>query len=850
MSFFGFDTALPSTLEGERRRLGQTTATAAAAATEHDRGEHPGLGSSYLPGGQAEDMGGELLESLDELNDETFGDSGSGTHVHGGSGSIDNNFDYAGNTMRATALLETEQRKHGFTSKPGMEDQAANASNYPGSFLAASNGSPFDLDEMLARDYQDLVQSSSKRPAYAALWDDPNPRVGNIWGTGTDEAQRQGELANAQVPAWGTPTMPAMGVPAEQPPYSASGGMAMNQLPPSQMHMHRPVSPAAAPRGAPPTKPLSLQDIEAELLRSAQTGSGNSSSSSNAAVAVNQMHATNTSMLLSMSSLMSSTQQQHVSTTAATRTTLSVTELEAAMKQSMVQPAAMQAATASMAMAPSAPNAEQMRIEQRNAIREAKLSAMAKYNGLMTQGDKEYVHKVQIAQLVHQDPSADDFYCRMYTAVRGRAAAAAPEIASRDRGTGRGRRETGIQRMQQQIQRIVNDAKKRPKATQVSLEGALGKIAVTSVRNPKQSLQIETPAKSADAKPSDSPASSSRASGVQNSPALHKNDRRKVLQMVEAIYEQVLALEELVRQQAQLPQNASSDNAEATDAIEQWHQAYSTHTAKLWTELCVTEPLGTNFPHSFISFLSMGKGKKVLPRVLRHCTPDQTLAILTVLFACMDQVDAVRLGVQATHGVATLSPHALEQIDLFHNHSIPPLLVFLSDTPMRIIIALLSLLIERVNITWVARSKARGRCMHACMHTGLAFLTMFLSRAEIICQNAGTLPSHLATPEEIRQWKELYMRLFSLLQGSFASLFPVSDADDAHVWQFLAAIAVGANIDQQHVLVTEVRERVLENVSTAMSGQLSTEQATVRIANVNLFLHALGLDASQVAPMR
>lgn len=35
----------------------------------------------------------------------------------------------------------------------------------------------------------------------------------------------------------------------------------------------------------------------------------------------------------------------------------------------------------------------------------------------------------------------------------------------------------------------------------MSLEGALGKIAVTSVRNPKQSLQIETPSvKTPDAK--------------------------------------------------------------------------------------------------------------------------------------------------------------------------------------------------------------------------------------------------------------------------------------------------------------------------------------------------------------
>jgi DNA topoisomerase 2-associated protein PAT1 len=29
--------------------------------------------------------------------------------------------------------------------------------------------------------------------------------------------------------------------------------------------------------------------------------------------------------------------------------------------------------------------------------------------------------------------------------------------------------------------------------------------------------------------------------------------------------------------------------------------------------------------------------------------------------------------------------------------------------------------------------------------------------------------------------------------------------DDMYVWQFLAAMAVGASMDQQHILVTEVR---------------------------------------------
>lgn len=111
---------------------------------------------------------------------------------------------------------------------------------------------------------------------------------------------------------------------------------------------------------------------------------------------------------------------------------------------------------------------------------------------------------------------------------------------------------------------------------------------------------------------------------------------------------------------------------------------------------------------------------------------------------------------------------------------------------------------------------------------GLAFLTMFFSRAEILCQNATAAPGYV-TPEEIVQWcvrlhfllvcllialtnillctnrKEFYSKLFALLQGSYASLFPTADVDDAYVWQFLAAVAVGANIEQQHVLVTEVR---------------------------------------------
>ena len=106
--------------------------------------------------------------------------------------------------------------------------------------------------------------------------------------------------------------------------------------------------------------------------------------------------------------------------------------------------------------------------------------------------------------------------------------------------------------------------------------------------------------------------------------------------------------------------------------------------------------------------------------------------------------------------------------------------------------------------------------------------------------------------------------LFQLLTPQLVFLFPsvrqsvstgVAYADipnldtiDQPVWQFLAALALNAGLEQQQVLVSALRERVLENVSTATKGWVADEDTRkMRLANVNIFLHALGLDSSQIA---
>lgn len=165
---------------------------------------------------------------------------------------------------------------------------------------------------------------------------------------------------------------------------------------------------------------------------------------------------------------------------------------------------------------------------------------------------------------------------------------------------------------------------------------------------------------------------------------------------------------------------------------------------------------------------------------------------------------------------------------------------------------------------------------------GLAFLTIFLTRAESLKQNTeATADNPLSDKQELEQWTGTFNHLFSRLSGHLPSLFPstrslpfgpgmyaasvssagseaILDAEDEPVWHFLAALAVSSDMGQQQTLVTEVREKVLENclkaknAEKAAQAQGQNKQAAEMIAenkirNVNTFLHALGLDASQIS---
>jgi DNA topoisomerase 2-associated protein PAT1 len=163
-------------------------------------------------------------------------------------------------------------------------------------------------------------------------------------------------------------------------------------------------------------------------------------------------------------------------------------------------------------------------------------------------------------------------------------------------------------------------------------------------------------------------------------------------------------------------------------------------------------------------------------------------------------------------------------------------------------------------------------------------LTLFLSRVEIVKQGMSSAheSSEIPTSAEAQQWyaisnfkkwstlnmiirrQTMFDHLFQLLMPHFVLLFPSTrlvaqplpvaaplpptDILDQPVWQFLAALALHASSDQQSILVTSLREKVLDIVTSVSKGWVADEEERqTKLANVNLFLHALGLDSSQIS---
>ena len=472
--------------------------------------------------------------------------------------------------------------------------------------------------------------------------------------------------------------------------------------------------------------------------------------------------------------------------------------------------------------------------DAKRAKRNHKIFLLSKGNGLMTPQDKNFITRIQLQQLVSatsnpNDPSteaavAEDFYYQVYSQIRGAPRQhpgqplghfAQTYLFQTGNRTGNNRRgqitgDNHMQRMQQQVQRAVEAAKLKPKNKQLIIEGSLGKISFSNAKTPKPLLNIKRQ-ESSDPRGPSKPVS--------------RSDRKTILRNLEAVYSDLMRLEDFERK---MPPPTAEGGEDAS--MGGWREDFKRLVNEMWHDLKVLEPIvpGALETHPFIAMLSHAKGKKAMPRVFRLINQEQRVTILTMMVVHLDQLDVIRNA--KTRPGETQPPAAVrEEIELFMHTVMPCLLGYVGDAPISIITGLISLLVAHTDMGNVIQAKI-----------GLGVLTMLLSRAEIV-KNGASL-----TDQEKHQVGGVYDDFFDRLEPYLGQIFPgaVNSGEDMYVWQFLAAVGSGATPDQQQRLVLGVKDRVMETVQ--QSKALPAEISNVRLGNVNLFMTAIGLDVNML----
>lgn len=220
-------------------------------------------------------------------------------------------------------------------------------------------------------------------------------------------------------------------------------------------------------------------------------------------------------------------------------------------------------------------------------------------------------------------------------------------------------------------------------------------------------------------------------------------NKRQVLIALERVYDIVLQLEQSRRVQPSLAAHAAGETQaseghgnppdfpqHARIALQENEAQYAALAREMWKGLKVMEPLDISSPHPFISLLSATKGKKLLPRALRHTDPQQTLTLLTLLVATFDTLDVVRdahvldmnpsdpLFNATAASYAPGRPSRLEveaSTETFLNATIPLVMGTIGRAPLRIVTGMMGLLIERNDLLKVAKTKV-GLPRRLCSH--------------------------------------------------------------------------------------------------------------------------------------
>ncbi|WVQ70712.1 hypothetical protein IAR50_000234 [Cryptococcus sp. DSM 104548] len=525
------------------------------------------------------------------------------------------------------------------------------------------------------------------------------------------------------------------------------------------------------------------------------------------------------------------------------------------------------------------PSPEELaRQEHFRQIFESKVQAMSKHNNIMGNSDKDFITRMQLAQLATNAPFVSDFYAQVFSAME--SSRRAHESGQLDRptvvqiaagfglgvGGPQGNRfgkmgQNTMQKLSVQVKKMVESRAQHQKAASNSaaLQGALGRVTRGGAAAPRPVLAIPTHVK-ADHRPV---SHLNEQTNIKRDPLT----RKQIMYALEGLYSDLLEIEQLRRDPP--PVTSAHD-------VELWSAKCREKEESIWTKLMVQEPIEVSNPHPFISLLNPPKGQRLLLRIILQLPDQKIFTLLSLLLVNFYQLDVVARAPPPPAADASLLTKADKldrakreaDTDGFLFNIVPAIDMAINKCKLGLIGGLLVTAVQRLDVVKIASTRP-----------GIVLFTALLSKAQSLVRAPvsdpmNPIPVPHPDPTEIQQWPSLFSIFINALLPSLPDLFPSSIAvkhafgpsayllstmehlpdheglemerREAEAWGFAAALAVNANEEEQTALVAALREKILHTVQGARSTAISQARADLKLRNVNMFLNGLGLDAAMI----
>jgi hypothetical protein len=214
------------------------------------------------------------------------------------------------------------------------------------------------------------------------------------------------------------------------------------------------------------------------------------------------------------------------------------------------------------------------------------------YSGLMTKEDKEYIARIHLYHLSSMDSRIEDYYYRLFSTKKENVSQKTlylpfPEAV----------------------------AKRKPKVTDLSLKGALGKIPLHSVRNPRQVLQVEETKENKEVKPT-----------------TNSSEKMNVLQVIEKLYDTLNKIEDL---------NDEIDETTRVDEKEDLDVKKADLFNNCYKELLLDQKSNNPDPEFIFKFLQFRKGKRIFKRLLPLMSAIQKQQFFDAVLSSLENLDVV-----------------------------------------------------------------------------------------------------------------------------------------------------------------------------------------------------------------